>query len=1247
MKQRPLFLAIAFLLFLFPSLKAQNVPCSSNTIPKYHLIILAIDSSYLAEFNGDLVAARAFARERAEAGVLNLSTMFTNWNVTFKIVHFPIEVFAVPNFSNKTLAASNVSQLMRNKFSCIPFDAVMFFSPSLPGSGFGSGSVAFFSPFNPSPVLIAHEVGHTLGFKHTELTACDYECDSALTFTQKNFMCGDYGDNTTFTVCQSSFLINESFPNRCNNWKQNYEPVDSAFTCPILPADRPIVNLSSDIRYLTTECLAKDKPTFTITVSGSPDTTSVVRLRANYFDTKYDINLSTQGIDFNTQVNGASTQAKQLRILQNPTDPNSPEAQISIAPGEIRTFQFQLTYNPDVPTNQSDQGSLMVEVEMVIDSPSFFVSTRKGQIRPLAYIPVNGVLNLMSSNPVIVENELVVQNNDLPWNAPAALMKSGSRIIVKNNGSIMPSPVSNMNMPIIEGCDAMWQGVILDNSTSSLTLKNVTIKDAQTAITVTKGATLSLNNARFDNNNIGILFKPGAGSSNIYLNDVVFDFTATAFKPSYSPNQNPFPGTKSFAGMIVSDEPAVVLTTSNTMGVGSSFRNQKWGIRAFNSNLLLDRTGFFNISESFSRAIYAENSQINVDNSAFDNCRMGVEAINGSTGVTNSTMTLMGAGINALASNQLKISGNIINAKDYGISFYHNNPIYGNCAITQNFITVEGNPNAFGISTGGTQLMPPTNGGGLIASNNIKVNDGNVGVQVLDVNRIEVDNNTINLTTTLPNKYGVRVENGDRTTISNNTVTGATTAETNAQRGIFALNTCRSLVTCNSTHNMAYGINFAGDCTSKGKVNLVSNTMMDHTNGLLMGLPPANGNAIIGAQAHRQNQWVGSYGGFGARHLGGQNIAVFSLFVTDDNFNPSFMPNFIDPPLWFVNQQGDGSTILCSNTEGLAPNNQVEDERIANGEVQGSADGGLMQWLAQRRLRERLNEDGNTWPNSSIVSGFLNQNTSNGVGAYAQIPVGIRQAYVVSSSQQSTLNNYEADINVQTRSIRDLQRQLADPLLPITQRQALEAQKATLQASVATQLQNRTNLLQTIVSNRTTALGNVATQNSGLCGSDVFQTNAQTVNTLWLNTVGAGATTLTEAQIGQLRPIAMQCPLTGGDGVSRARLLLQMYSTTPIPYHDDAACATEPREESAQNVVSSSQNWAKAVPNPANDQVTMMYQIDEPTTLTVQDALGRVIFSQKIYPEQSSLRLDTQSWSSGTYIYQLTGCAAGKIIINH
>jgi hypothetical protein len=411
-----------------------------------------------------------------------------------------------------------------------------------------------------------------------------------------------------------------------------------------------------------------------------------------------------------------------------------------------------------------------------------------------------------------------------------------------------------------------------------------------------------------------------------------------------------------------------------------------------------------------------------------------------------------------------------------------------------------------------------------------------------------------------------------------------------------------------------------------------------------MGLPPSNGNAVIGPQIHHRNKWKGSYGGPGALHLGGANTAIQSLFIADDNIN-SYIPDVLVPEFWFTNETNDADQYNC-NIYPEKNNTKEYDIRIANGTVKGVNEDGAIQWLAQRRLYERIVNEQFGIAGDGVVDGFIAAAAGNGIQDYANLQQSMQQINQIPASDRQVLLQYDSLINQRMIEQQSWQAQLANPALTDAQKHAIKGNIQLGQTDLDVQIAGKDNFSSAIKEQRNMQVTQILANMPILSGTEVYKTNERTVYRIVLEQYTANDGVLSANQITDLENIAVQCPITGGDAVLQARLLLQQQSEAPIYYDDPAKCASI-RTEGRSDAAIPTLDTLKIAPVPADNYVQVDYNLEADKTLVVVDALGRICYQTQLSYHQNTATIPVAQLPNGVYYYHIRGLASGKLIIQH
>jgi hypothetical protein len=135
-----------------------------------------------------------------------------------------------------------------------------------------------------------------------------------------------------------------------------------------------------------------------------------------------------------------------------------------------------------------------------------------------------------------------------------------------------------------------------------------------------------------------------------------------------------------------------------------------------------------------------------------------------------------------------------------------------------------------------------------------------------------------------------------------------------------------------------------------------------------------------------------------------------------------------------------------------------------------------------------------------------------------------------------------------------------------------------------------------------------------------------------------------------LQSIAAQCPLSGGEAVLRARDMLALAQDAASYYNDAATCGSGARlGERLQDVVIDAKNLLRIYPNPAADEITIQYDLDnsEANTIAFFNLYGQWIFEANLPGAKGEIMTNVNQLSNGVYFYALNGVVSGRIIINN
>ena len=133
--------------------------------------------------------------------------------------------------------------------------------------------------------------------------------------------------------------------------------------------------------------------------------------------------------------------------------------------------------------------------------------------------------------------------------------------------------------------------------------------------------------------------------------------------------------------------------------------------------------------------------------------------------------------------------------------------------------------------------------------------------------------------------------------------------------------------------------------------------------------------------------------------------------------------------------------------------------------------------------------------------------------------------------------------------------------------------------------------------------------------------------------------TINSADISVLEGIANQCPMEGGAGVFKARILLEELTKKNPIYYDNCggAVARKAQNLDEEKLVLEVENSSfKLYPNPNTGEFTFTYLVaSENAFLSIYDVMGKLLNEYQLNSEKESLKINEMSLEDGLYFYRV------------
>lgn len=838
--------------------------------------------------------------------------------------------------------------------------------------------------------------------------------------------------------------------------------------------------------------------------------------------------------------------------------------------------------------------------------------------------------NFLLNGTLIVDESLA--QFDYVFPDPSSIyMSPGASIIIENEQNLH---LLGQNSKIV-GCYEMWESITVEDG-GGLIISKAKVEDGTNAIIAENGSTVTVTEAKFKNNRIGIQTPDAASGQNINFTVHNNLFESDELKPPLAGqigeaglDLNRVNGITLINNRFMNLANGILANRSNMTVVGGSFINmltdnapytfKGYGIRT---------TGNFNFLNQIGLGT-------NTNFPTFDNCQYGVYSFGNEVNVSQNAMLNTWIGITT-RDNRVKVSLNNNNlfCERFGLNLLLNRAV--SAKAENNTITMDDDGDK-GTAVRMAEIANPSVFGWVIGENDITLDDARWGIFMNNVGYSNVKKNTVSMNN-LKMYEGISIDGGFANFIDCNSIAGADL--TNEQRGIGVIMSAAQHLTCNAFDDSRFGINIVGPNSPSF---LQGNEFNNHFFAYQIGLVNiGTGNDIggfTGVQPHHGNRWMQDYqgGALGAHHLG-TNSHVDQSRILFDPADDDGTLDTNDIPTDFVSSELEGDTYHCAapcpidlpkfNDQITPTDLEIIKETITFGQFSDA-----QKWTSKRQLYRRLIEDPTLITPGTSVDTFYNDEATTTVGRFENIRKDMANLFVLDGTTDTQMTGYQDDLRLRLDSLFVTDSLINSNPTP-TELANLKAQKASL-LNVADGIVNSKNTLNAdIDSVLIVAAGQIKTTNDNLIVTDLWETNQQTVNSIYLETIINSQEDLTTAQIALIQPIANQCPLEGGEAVFQARTLLN----DGTAYNNANLCMTA-ANRSNENPVLTEENFGfKLYPNPTSSHLTIeLNEISETDyDLEIVSLLGVSILKDKIAAENRKKVLNLEGIPQGVYHLKLS-----------
>lgn len=531
---------------------------------------------------------------------------------------------------------------------------------------------------------------------------------------------------------------------------------------------------------------------------------------------------------------------------------------------------------------------------------------------------------------LVIAGTLIIDQNTI-WTQKQVKMMAGAQIIVATGVTFQISE------SVLEGCDYMWKGILMNGGATLIIDTNTRISDAVSAVESQGLNSLEVSDSELSHNFYGLNFHDGNNSNGFTLIDATIDGSGP-LKAPYPGQPASLYGPRGKVGLLFSNMNKLELTSASQNNLVKNCEIGSW----IKNNCV---GGFFKIN--FENILWYENNVphgtgILVENSLpndpfgiiiaqcrLTNCETGVDASNSKFSLFTSQIYSSNTGIrvrNSLPNENTEIAVCIISGTNDGIVLgpnpngrihVYNTNIY-EAALRGIYLTDETtaiNNSQYTIERCLVRINPNQGLTPKINSNAVGIWATQLGVQGQNLN---IQHNYVYLPGVSQglNNTGIKVTDCHSIMIRKNHVIQGFPNKIMEHIGMFYENTGFGTIECNDFLDTDVGLVVSGALNTPTAIR--TNQFKNHTSAGMIFNGLTRSFDITGDHIHAGNLWLYPTNATnpGAISTLSANANELMQFIVDANENQAFLP-FVSGDNWFVDENANGATPTCDPYSGL------------------------------------------------------------------------------------------------------------------------------------------------------------------------------------------------------------------------------------------------------------------------------------------------------------------------------------------
>lgn len=280
---------------------------------------------------------------------------------------------------------------------------------------------------------------------------------------------------------------------------------------------------------------------------------------------------------------------------------------------------------------------------------------------------------------------------------------------------------------------------------------------------------------------------------------------------------------------------------------------------------------------------------------------------------------------------------------------------------------------------------------------------------------------------------------------------------------------------------------------------------------------------------------------------------------------------------------------------------------------------------------------------SIVLSDFFISMAGSAIQGLAALEVGMDDLISTQQSLYLMIQSNAFEIYNKSLLLEDFNERIKNGDFKEASKDSANAVRTNIIQNIEYLINYNQNAMATLLNTLKTSAEDLLAENQSISTNGTYTTNNMSINDIHLEFLGVdNQDEFLNSKAEQILEVADQCPLTGGPAVYRARSLYARI-VPDHTYEDELTCLQSGYTDRT-NFQKSGNSFA--YPNPAKNEITIRYTYENAKMIEVNNAIGTVISSIPSEANTSEIKINTENWKCGIYIYRILDFEGNLIDVN-